>query len=137
MTMAKGPTPIPLLERVMRNSIPEPNSGCWLWLGVVGSSGYGNIGIGSMRDGSRGMIGAHRAAYIAVHGDPGPFKVVCHKCDVKLCVNPDHLFAATQTENLLDSVRKGRWNGHKRGFAVRPQYFTAPKNEPKLLTDKE
>lgn len=109
-----------MTERIARLSIPEPNSGCWLWTGVTGNSGYGHIGVGSMRDGSRTMQSAHRASYEAHKGKIPPGLLVRHQCDNKLCVNPGHLILGTQTENILDSVRRGRW-GAVRGFAKTKQ----------------
>ncbi len=50
---------------------------------------------------------AHRLSYRATHGDAGD-KFVCHKCDTPSCVNPDHLFAGTNSDNLKDCYNKGR-----------------------------
>ena len=110
----KGPRPKPLAEKLLNLSVPEPNSGCWLWLGVLQGSGYGSVGIGSMRDGTRTMIGAHRAAYLAFCGVIPVGLFVLHKCDNKLCINPDHLFLGTQADNNADKLAKGRHHYAKR-----------------------
>ncbi len=79
--------------------MPEPNSGCWLYLGVPGKNGYGAIGIG------RRKATAHRASYEAYVGPIPAGMVIRHRCHTKLCVNPAHLSVGTHSENIADSVR--------------------------------
>lgn len=89
-------------ERINANSMPEPNSGCWLWLGPVDDWGYGRFFVdGSLRR-------AHRVAYKAHVGPIPDGMLVCHKCDVPSCVNPSHLFLGTPLDNNRDRHRKGR-----------------------------
>jgi hypothetical protein len=96
------------LERFERHYIPEPNSGCWLWLGSVDRrSGYGFFHWGYMAEHTGHMVKAHVAAYRLFKGDPGGL-CVCHHCDVRTCVNPDHLFLGTHQANTDDRVYKGR-----------------------------
>ena len=80
-----------------------PN-GCWIWTGARTRQGYGTIG-----PGGRGTpILVHRFSY-SIHKGPLPDKgVIMHICDVPACVNPDHLVAGTQSQNILDAVAKGR-----------------------------
>ncbi|MBX3502783.1 MAG: HNH endonuclease [Alphaproteobacteria bacterium] len=86
------------------NSIPEPNSGCHLWLGYAPGFGHGRIKY-------RGkMIYAHRAAWLCRHGDIAA-PCVLHRCDVPGCVNPDHLFLGTRSDNDRDMRTKGRQSG--------------------------
>lgn len=73
--------------------IPEPNSGCWLWLGAT-SQGYGHV-----RQGGR-LWTAHRYAYVYAGHDEVPGLVIDHLCRTTLCVNPAHLEQVTYAENL-------------------------------------
>ena len=66
------------------------------------SSGYG-----SMWDGKKN-VRAHRFSFMLANGGIASGAVVCHRCDTPSCVNPDHLFAGNQSDNLLDAVSKGR-----------------------------
>jgi len=80
--------------------------GCHVWTGTISQGGYGMMVI---TDGGRRISAkAHRIAYQIAHGEIPDGLYVCHSCDVKLCVNPEHLFAATQSENMRDMSRKSR-----------------------------
>lgn len=85
-----------LPERFWDKVHPEPMSGCWLWTAGTDSSGYGSFYL----DGH--YLGAHRVAYRRLVREPGKLQID-HLCRTPLCVNPDHLEAVTQTEN----VRRG------------------------------
>jgi hypothetical protein len=78
-------------------------NGCILWNEKSGSDWYGTFRMGDK------LVKSHRASYIMFVGDIKDMEMICHKCDIKNCVNPDHLFAASHTENMRDMHRKGRW----------------------------
>lgn len=80
---------------VLAHSIPEPNSGCWLWLRYVNQDGYPRMSHeGKVR-------GVHRISFAAFKGAIPSGYVVDHMCRVRSCVNPDHLQLVTPTENQI------------------------------------
>jgi hypothetical protein len=83
-----------LPTRIWDKIHPEPNSGCWLWLGFVGADGYGQSKLGKARV-------AHRIVYEAMVGEIPEGLVIDHLCRTRCCVNPDHLEPVTHRENLL------------------------------------
>lgn len=85
-------------------SMPEPNSGCWLWLSSLRKEG----GYGCFKRDYR-TYDCHRESWSAFNERPIPIGMfICHKCDVRSCVNPDHLFVGTHLDNMADMSRKGR-----------------------------
>lgn len=118
------------VERIERMSIPEPNSGCWIWLGSARGNQcgilYGRMIAGSRSDGTRRSWSAHRYSFEAFNGAIPDGHVVCHRCDNGLCVNPGHLFSGTQSENVSDAVRKGRVIPPRR-YPKPPEATTATK----------
>ena len=95
----KNDTP---LERLEEWSMPEPNSGCWLWIGALGCFGYGRARW------KKKAMGAHRFSWFVHYGAIPDGLCVLHRCDVRCCVNPDHLFLGTHKDNTADMDRKGR-----------------------------
>lgn len=82
---------------------PVTECGCWIWMGATRGDGYGSFSIMGQN------FAAHRYAYSFFSGCEIPKeRHVLHRCDMTLCVNPDHLFLGTHAQNMADSSRKGR-----------------------------
>lgn len=107
--MRGGPKPIPVLVRIMRR-VTINADGCWIYGGRLDAYGYGAIGVGSMKDGTRATRRAHRITYEHHKGpipadltldhyrmNPGPRHAPCSHA----CVNPDHTEPVTRAENVM------------------------------------
>lgn len=101
------------IERFLTRVKRMPD-GCWIWQGAPspgtkkGTGGYGRIMIAGVQ------MRAHRVAYEIWNGAPGDLFVL-HTCDVRMCVNPEHLFLGTHLDNMRDMAAKGRAGGNHRG----------------------
>jgi hypothetical protein len=95
----------PWAERFIGKYDVSP-TGCWIWNRSTNKHGYGQFPRGF----GQSPINASRASYIAHVGNVPDDLEVCHKCDTPRCVNPEHLFIGTHSDNMLDCIRKGRKN---------------------------
>jgi hypothetical protein len=93
-------------------------TGCWNFTGAISKTGYGVVGL------NKRVINAHRASWILSFGEiPSPTIQVCHKCDNRKCINPDHLFLGTAKDNYKDMVIKGRWKSRSTSLKPRLSLF--------------
>lgn len=98
----KGPKSRTFEERFNSIGWTVVESGCWIWNGKPTRYGYGQIKKGDT------MVKTHRVSY-EMHKGPIPEGLfVCHSCDVRLCINPEHLWLGTCADNQKDMVEKGR-----------------------------
>ena len=91
------PKQLSFFSRVMENK----ENGCWEWDGHITDNGYGHCRLLGERK-------AHRVSYILHKGEITAGNVIMHKCDNRICVNPDHLEQGTHKENMADMKDKGR-----------------------------
>ena len=89
-----------VLERVQELCIPEPNTGCWIWVGAIQNRGYGSIHFGGK------TVSAHKISYLAHGNIIPPGLELDHKCHQRLCVNPNHLECVTHRINLQRKCSK-------------------------------
>lgn len=94
--------PVNTLQNFLDKVIRGYGGDCWIWGGAGHDEGYGAFAI------NRKLHTAHRASYMLHKGPIPEGMFICHSCDVKRCVNPDHLWAGNQVANMQDCIRKGR-----------------------------
>jgi hypothetical protein len=110
--------------RFWSKCLPDACTGCWLWTSEVNRQGYGRV----RWEGTKLL--AHRVAYEATRGPIATGLVIDHLCRTRHCVNPDHLEAVTQQENILrgtgptanNAAKEACKNGHPFvGENIRPK----------------
>lgn len=89
----------------------EKTCDCWVWKGHI----HKNNGYGGFKFEGK-CQGAHRVSWIIHNGAIPDRMFILHKCDNKICVNPNHLFIGTQKDNIEDKCKKGR---HKYGVTTK------------------
>lgn len=102
---ARTPYP-PVAERFWAKVDKTPGHGpdgdCWIWKGSTRSRGYALCTMNGK------LVGAHKVSYLINKGEVPEGLCVLHKCDVRSCVRPDHLWLGTVAENNADKIAKGR-----------------------------
>ncbi len=94
-----------------------PTAACDIWLGAVGSDGYGKFSVHNDVDGTR-IVSPHHVAAARRFGPVPLGATLMHDCDVRVCVStdPGHVRVATQRENMRQAARRGRLAGPRPGL---------------------
>lgn len=96
-------TPEAIAAFIDAKSIPCPATGCHIWTGALTAKGYPTMKLGRLPNQH-----PHRAAYELAKGPLPAGMYALHRCDLRCCVNPDHIFPGTKGDNNTDRARKGR-----------------------------
>jgi len=111
---------IPILKRFLKH-VSRSESGCWEWTGHRIATGYGQMNVNHRR------VLAHRVAYELYIGPIPDKHFICHHCDNRGCVNPEHLFAGTTDDNMVDAAIKGRMHPK-----LTPEQVRAIRSDPRI-----
>lgn len=111
--MEEGLKPVPVVELFLRHV--KKTETCSLWTAFRDKDGYG---MASKGNGQTGVRRANRRAWEVFRGPIPDGMLVLHRCDNPPCVNPDHLFLGTNSDNMKDAHAKGR---HKTPTQAKPE----------------
>lgn len=97
-------------DEILLGNVVKDENGCWLWNRAKDWRGYGKIKVGGR------MFGVHRLAYRLFKGEIPEDLCVCHSCNNKLCLNPDHLYLASRENNMTHAHRDGLVPSKRPGY---------------------
>lgn len=127
LPLADASSPVKFTESEILNFFSRVNKSesCWLWTSTLFDNGYGSFHL-------RGRtVSAHRASYMIHFGEIPNDLCVCHRCDVRNCVRPEHLFLGTRGDNNKDCAAKGRSaKGDKNGKRKYPEKILRGEDHP-------
>jgi len=121
----------PALDRFNDKWTRDEITGCWVWRAQLDMGGYGSMWAGAEL-GRKDKMQSHRVSWLLHRGPIPKNMLVCHRCDNRACVNPDHLFLGTDADNATDMKNKGR---SAKGERVNTAKLTADLI-PKIRADK-
>lgn len=116
----KSAEEIQKLKKFLESRRVIDNNGCWIWTGATNTYGYGRINFNGR------FVGVHRVS-LKVY-KPSEFIEdlgTLHKCDVRNCFNPEHLYCGSQSDNLLQCVIDGRHQTANKTHCVNGHEFSA------------
>jgi len=96
-----------IIQRFM-DKVSKEENGCWTWTSTKHRDGYGKFWYKGK------IVQAHRVSFILFNGEISKGLYICHKCDNRVCVNPQHLYQGTAKQNYDDSVDRKRFIGRRK-----------------------